>query len=189
MTEVRSDCDPELHHRSKDGKLCFHYTLYGLTCDEYDAMRARAGGHCEICGVPEELTKRKRLVVDHFHAGRASFIRGLLCDTCNTSVMPCIDGLKAWGVNRQWEAKAREYEANSWEQPSAAALALMAARVEKQPKYRRRPMPTRDRINAIAVPTRQGVPAMAERLLAYLTPDEIAELVVLLRPEVADDAC
>ena len=38
------------HH--PEGKLCHHFAYHGLTCDEYDAMRARCGGRCEICGTP-----------------------------------------------------------------------------------------------------------------------------------------
>jgi hypothetical protein len=161
---------------------CNHWALYRLTCAEYEDLRAFAGGICGICKTPEADTKRGMLVIDHFHGhGRGWFIRGMLCDWCNTSVMQCLDGIKAWGPrNRPYEATAREYEANSWEQPSEEALRQMAGRTEMPRKGARRGFPDRSRLNAIAIPARQGVPAMAERLRYYLTPEEIAGLVEAL---------
>lgn len=173
------------HH--PDGKTCHHFVYHWLTCDQYDALRARADGKCEICGIPEEDTPRGYLVVDHFEAddGRIRFIRGMLCDGCN-AVMSCVDGLKVWGANRKWEAKAREYEANSWEKPSPEALARMAARTEMAPKYAPRSRYDRSRANVIPVPARRGVPVMAESLRRWLTPDELAELAALLADEASD---
>lgn len=173
------------HH--PEGKTCFHFTFYRLTCDEYDALRVRANGRCEICETPEAETDQHRLVIDHFHGkNRTSFVRGLLCDPCNYGVMACIDGVREWGENRKWEARAREYEANSWQQPSPAALAQMAARREKLPRPRRRRSPDRSRTNVISFPSRRGVPVMAEALREWLTPEEINELVAILG--VADGA-
>ena len=121
------------------GMVCHHYALYRMTCEEYEALRARTGGRCELCNVPEEETRRGFLVIDHFHGRNGgSFIRGMLCDWCNQSVMRCIDGIQAWGANRAWEAAAREYEHNPWHQPSGEALRQLAARTEKMPKYRHR---------------------------------------------------
>jgi hypothetical protein len=52
--------------------------LYGITRAEYDALLARQGGACAICGAPP---KKERLCVDHCHlTGR---IRGLICRKCN----------------------------------------------------------------------------------------------------------
>ncbi|MFE9064876.1 endonuclease domain-containing protein [Streptomyces violaceusniger] len=110
-----------------------------LTCDEYDELRERAGGCCEICGTPEAETGGKRLVVDHFEGRGFRLVRGLLCDSCN-AVMSCVDGTKRWGVNRRWESEALEYEASSWQQPTpeqrAAVVALQAA--QRVRIYRRR---------------------------------------------------
>ena len=55
---------------------------YGITLDEYDAMLARQGGGCGICG--STPSGRISLHVDHDHGtGR---IRGLLCFVCNSSL-------------------------------------------------------------------------------------------------------
>lgn len=117
------------------GRICHHWAAYRLTCAQYEKLRAFAGGLCGICKIPEAMTQRGFLIVDHFHSRcRASFIRGMLCDWCNQSVMECIDGLRVWGANRHWEAAAREYERNSWQQPSAVAIQEMAERREKLPK-------------------------------------------------------
>lgn len=160
-----------------------------MDCDEFDALYAKARGCCEICGTPEARTRQRRLFVDHFHGheGRGAFIRGLLCHHCNSVIMACFDGMRFWSTaNRKWEQKAREYEANSWQKPSPEALALMAARKERTPKERPRRMRDRSRVNAIAIPSRQGVPAMAKALREWLTPGELAELRALLSGGGAD---
>lgn len=62
MTETaeRPTRQTETRHHA-EGKTCFHFMGYGLTCDEYDALRARAAGHCEICGIAEGDTPRGAL--------------------------------------------------------------------------------------------------------------------------------
>lgn len=111
--------------------MCHHYQLHNLTCDEFEALRERAGGRCEICGTPEDQTGGKRLVVDHFEGRGVSFVRGLICDKCN-SVMACLDGNKAWGANRRWEPQAREYEANSWHLPTPEQVDLAQRERERR---------------------------------------------------------
>ena len=99
------------------GTICQHYSRYRLTCDEYDALQARAKNACEICGTPEAETSRQRLVIDHFRGRPASYIRGLVCDPCN-SVMSCHDGNKKWGpLNSRWKEAAARYAENSWQTP------------------------------------------------------------------------
>ena len=74
--------------------------LYGITPEEYDALRVAQGYRCAICDRPEaELPDRQtgrprldgkpnaapmRLHVDHDHDTDA--IRGLLCWPCNTAI-------------------------------------------------------------------------------------------------------
>lgn len=107
--------DQNRHHPR--GAICWHYSGFKLTCDEYDALRARAGGRCEICGIPEAEIYNRRLVIDHFRGRPASYVRGLLCNGCN-SVMACHDGNKNWGPRTgRWREKAADYAANSWHSP------------------------------------------------------------------------
>lgn len=53
---------------------------YGLKAGEYDAMLARQGGRCYICGA----TPSRPLVVDHDH--RTGAVRALLCHHCNVTL-------------------------------------------------------------------------------------------------------
>src|SRR4051812_19457719 len=87
METAKPSRKTETRH-SKAGKTCHHFVYHRLTCDEYDALRERAAGRCEICGTAEADTGGRRLVVDHFHGGKLHLIRGLLCDSCNV-VMSC----------------------------------------------------------------------------------------------------
>lgn len=55
--------------------------LYGITEVDYQAISARQGGLCAICGRPDS---ERRLCVDHDHeTGR---VRGLLCKHCNMAI-------------------------------------------------------------------------------------------------------
>jgi hypothetical protein len=119
MSEAANPTRKTETRHSLNGKTCHHFQYHGLTCDEYDALRARAAGHCELCGTAEPDTGGRRLVVDHYEGNQLRFIRGLLCDRCN-SLMSCIDGRKRWGPDRSRVAAAREYERRSWHQPSRA---------------------------------------------------------------------
>lgn len=176
------------------GKTCWHYSQYGMPCDEYDALRDRANGHCEICGIAEGDTPRGMLVIDHFHGWRAGFIRGLLCDKCNSGVMSCHDGLKIWGENRRWQAKAIEYERNSWQEPSELAREDMSLRRElyrqSDPRYVSQyvlyklatyvPPPPAKPKQSGWIPLLKGEEAIAERLREYLNPEAIVRLANLL---------
>ena len=57
---------------------------YGITLDDFNAMREKANYSCQGCGKHEKDTPRKRLFVDHCHTTGA--IRGLLCQQCNTAL-------------------------------------------------------------------------------------------------------
>ncbi|MGJ3559001.1 endonuclease domain-containing protein [Streptomyces sp. INA 01156] len=104
-------------HARRPDLRCAH-VLYRLTCDEYEAMRDRAQDRCELCGIPDHETPRGQLVIDHFEAQRvAFFVRGLLCDRCN-SVMQRHDGSAPWGpASRPFAEKARAYHLNAFSQP------------------------------------------------------------------------
>jgi hypothetical protein len=58
--------------------------MYGLPAPEYDALVARHGGLCAICGQPERVVRNRHLTVDHDHITNA--IRGLLCSNCNRAI-------------------------------------------------------------------------------------------------------
>lgn len=63
---------------------------YGITPEDYDRMLERQGGVCAICRQPEKVVHRKtqrgpsRLAIDHDHV--TGWVRGLLCNRCNTSL-------------------------------------------------------------------------------------------------------
>ena len=52
---------------------------YGITLADYEAMFARQGGRCAICGADNQ-----KLVVDHNHTTRK--VRSLLCHLCNALI-------------------------------------------------------------------------------------------------------
>lgn len=61
---------------------------YGVTHEQYEAMREQQNDLCAICGKPETRTSRagtkSDLCVDHCHDTNA--VRGLLCSNCNTAL-------------------------------------------------------------------------------------------------------
>jgi hypothetical protein len=60
------------------------FRKYGVTREQYDAMRAAQGGGCAICGSPAPGRGKTKLHVDHDHA--TGQVRGLLCGDCNTAI-------------------------------------------------------------------------------------------------------
>jgi hypothetical protein len=88
-------------------------TKYGISVEEYDALRARQHYRCAICGrreddLPPAGVGRPRLdgmptalsvklVVDHCHHSRR--VRGLLCVDCNAAIGHFRDNEAAlWGA-------------------------------------------------------------------------------------------
>lgn len=57
--------------------------LYGLSADEYHAVKAYQGNVCAIC--QRATGARKNLSVDHDHA--TGVVRGCLCLPCNRNVL------------------------------------------------------------------------------------------------------
>lgn len=119
------------------GNTCTHYLSYELTCDEYDQMKERAQGRCEICSTPEAETPRGSLVIDHYQWADTFFVRGLLCDRCN-AVMARHDRKHVWGdKTRPWAAKAAEYHHKSWG-ATAEQLEIAAAQIAARTPWTRR---------------------------------------------------
>lgn len=52
---------------------------YGITAEEYEAIKEHQGGVCAICN--RANGKTRRLSVDHDH--KTGAIRGILCRPCN----------------------------------------------------------------------------------------------------------
>lgn len=115
LANAATDALDGYRHERRDN--CHHAKEHLITCDEYDALRARAQGRCEICRTPEADTKRGQLVIDHYEDNTTWYVRGLLCDRCN-QVMSCHDGHKPWGANRKWQQAAAEYASRPFRQPS-----------------------------------------------------------------------
>ncbi len=76
---------------------------YGLTLEEYRALRTKQKDRCAICGRPESARGRgkrpARLSVDHDH--RTGKVRGLLCRVCNSALGRFTDD--------SWRASAARY--------------------------------------------------------------------------------
>jgi len=85
---LNAERDPSLYRRVEwPSKL---RRMYGITVADYDAMLARQGGGCAICGSKNPRSRGYKrnteaaFCVDHDHAtGR---VRGLLCTGCNRAV-------------------------------------------------------------------------------------------------------
>lgn len=101
------------NRHTTSGNTCHHFQRYGLTCNEYDNLRARAAGRCEICKRAETEVPGGRLLIDHSHTPDNPIVRGLLCARCN-AVMACHDGTKKWGPSTlPFAERARAYHLNA----------------------------------------------------------------------------
>jgi hypothetical protein len=78
---------------------------FGLTLEEYEAMRARQNDLCAICQRPEGVigprsTKIMSLSIDHDH--KTGKVRELLCHHCNNAIARMQD-------NHEWMIRAAQY--------------------------------------------------------------------------------
>jgi hypothetical protein len=70
--------------RARDARIL---SSYGMTPEEYDALKAAQGGVCYICQVATGATKA--LAVEHDHA--SLLWRGLACGPCNWTLSKLSD--------------------------------------------------------------------------------------------------
>lgn len=59
---------------------CVRHAIYRLTCEQFDMLRERNGGQCEVC------TTAPGTYVDHDHEHPHGGARGLVCPSCNSRV-------------------------------------------------------------------------------------------------------
>lgn len=93
-----------------DGRVhssCHHWT-FSLTCEEFDGLRERAAGRCELCGIAEADTPRGVLCIDHDTRYDPRAVRGLICDKCNSHLRFVENG------TRPLDAQVRAYYRNAW---------------------------------------------------------------------------
>ena len=83
-----------------------------MQCGEFEALRARAGGCCEACGVLEEEAGLGRLIIDHDHRYGRDAVRGLICSSCNSqlSVLENYHPYKALVADQKFET----YLSRAW---------------------------------------------------------------------------
>ena len=85
----------------------FQKARYGFSPGDYDALLAKQGGGCAICGsTTPGASHRKHLYIDHDHV--TNRVRGLLCGNCNSGL-----GMFADDPDRMREAIAYLSEATS----------------------------------------------------------------------------
>lgn len=87
---------------------CTHWMTYGMRCEEYDRLRERAAGRCEICDLPEEQNRYGHLCIDHDPRYGRMAVRGLLCGRCN-AILGHIDA----GTRPHTRRTYRYYD-NAW---------------------------------------------------------------------------
>jgi hypothetical protein len=72
---------PEVVRRVRNQQLL---KAFGITVEQYDALLAKQGGKCAICGKERASLFEKHMAVDHDHETGA--IRGILCEGCNVGL-------------------------------------------------------------------------------------------------------
>lgn len=164
------------------GNACTHFVTYGMTCDDYDRLRRRAAGRCELCETPEAQTVRGTLIIDHFQDRDLFFVRGLLCDRCN-AVMSRHDRTTTWGPSSlPFKEKARAYHLAAFAQPTPEEFAQAEQAIQA-----RKPYAVKDRILPPAkgpkvsyVRLDRPLAEIASKLRRNLNAAEVAQLIELL---------
>lgn len=76
----------------RSNRNCFLKRNYGITLKQYDEMLEKQNYSCAICGNKDAGNVRSKynvFSVDHDH--KTGRIRGLLCMSCNISVVPAVE--------------------------------------------------------------------------------------------------
>lgn len=137
------------------GVPCGTHRTYKMECCEFNALLARAAGHCEACGIPVGESGLGQLVIDHDHRYGVEAVRGLICSSCNTSLstsehtqplaerhyIPRFDEYirKAWFVQRARLARLQESEPGAQHEDRVTRSVLLFVRrltsaTEQQPE-------------------------------------------------------
>lgn len=103
--------------RTAGHETCHHRT-YLLSCDQFEALLARAGGRCELCSVPASDVVDGKLRIDHEHRIGLHAVRGLLCPTCNAHMRRVDSGERPMS----WEVAAYVLLSGNVLPPGWAAL-------------------------------------------------------------------
>jgi hypothetical protein len=164
------------------GNACNHYLKYDMTCADFDRLRARADGRCELCDTPEEKTRRGALVIDHFQGAGLFFVRGLVCDRCN-SVMSRHDRTAAWGPSSlPWADKAQAYHLSAFERPTPEEFEQAQQYIDSRRPYvvKDRVLPKVKRPKVPYIRMDRPVKEIATKLRRHLDAEEMAQLIDLL---------
>lgn len=164
------------------GNTCNHFQKYGMTCDDFDRLRARADGRCELCQTPESETARGGLVIDHFQGAGLFFVRGLICDRCN-SVMSRHDRTAAWGPSSlPWADKARVYHLAAFERPTPEEFERAEQYIASRRPYavKGRVLPKVKRPKVAHIRMDRPLAQIASKLRRHLDAAELARLIELL---------
>lgn len=83
---------------------CGNHEMYGLTCEDYTALRRDHDDQCRLC-----CSRHPWMNIDHEHPLGMRAVRGLLCPRCNAGHMRRVD----WG-ERAIDDRTRDYLMNPW---------------------------------------------------------------------------
>ena len=89
IIQARYDAKRRTPERLQYKRNSIMFNKYGITRDEYDAMRSEQNYSCKICNIheneaPATRGRQQKLVIDHCHTTKE--VRGLLCVKCNVGI-------------------------------------------------------------------------------------------------------
>lgn len=72
-------------------RRCYLKRTYNITLDEYQTMLKEQKNCCAICGNSQSGSRGKFNTFDVDHDHKTGVVRGLLCRTCNSTVLPAVE--------------------------------------------------------------------------------------------------